>query len=162
MPEKHSFPQAISDARTMQAALSLGRRLDLWSLLLALLALASLFSLPMTGPQRIGLLISLLTAGVQKYFALRTAFDEKLFRNLARQWADEMSRENASPLAGLARLDQSLARCMQCPPGDDNVRDLSSRLHGASSLIKKQAAAFFLQFASLLAAAAAAGLPLAG
>ena len=38
MPENHPFPQAVNDARTMQAALSLGRRLDLWSLLLAVLA----------------------------------------------------------------------------------------------------------------------------
>ena len=162
MPENHPFPQAVNDARTMQAALSLGRRLDLWSLLLALLALASLFNLPMTGLQRIGLLISLLTAGVQKYFALRTAFDEKLFCNLARQWAGKTPAEDASTLTELARLDQSLAQCLQCPPKDDKVRDLSSRLHGASCLIKRQTAAFFLQFASMLAAAAATGLPLAG
>ena len=101
---------------TMQAALSLGRRLDLWSLLLAVLALAPLFSLPMTALHHIGLLVSLLTAGAYKYLALRVAFDEKLFRNLARQWADETSREDAPPLAGLARLDQSLARRLQCPP----------------------------------------------
>ena len=146
----------------MQAALSLGRRLDLWSLLLALLALASLFNLPMTGFQRIGLLISLLTAGVQKYFALRTAFDEKLFRNLARQWTDEAPTENASALAALATLDQSMARCLQCPPKTDSVRDLNNRLQGASRLLKRQILAFSVQFASLLAVAAAAGLPLGG
>ena len=162
MPENHPFPQAVSDARTMQAALSLGRRLDLWSLLLALLALAGLFGLPIAWVTRTGLLVSLLAAGVQKYFALRVAFDEQLFRNLARQWASKTPPEDASTLTELARLDQSLARCRQCPPKADNVRDLNSRLHGASRLLKRQLLAFSGQFASLLAAAAAAGLPLAG
>ena len=162
MPETNAFPQAANDARTMQAALSLGRRLDLWSLLLAIFALACLFGLPVAGFPRVGLLASLLAAGVQKYFALRVAFDEQLFRNLARQWASKTPPEDASTLTELARLDQSLARCRQCPPKADNVRDLNSRLHGASRLLKRQLLAFSGQFASLLAAAAAAGLPLAG
>ena len=162
MPENNPPPQAANDARTMQAALSLGRRLDLWSLLLALLALAGLFGLPIAWVTRTGLLVSLLAAGVQKYFALRVAFDEQLFRNLARQWASKTPPEDASTLTELARLDQSLARCRQCPPKADNVRDLNSRLHGASRLLKRQLLAFSGQFASLLAAAAAAGLPLAG
>ena len=162
MPENTPLPQAANDARTMQAALSLGRRLDLWSLLLALLALAGLFGLPIAWVTRTGLLVSLLAAGVQKYFALRVAFDEQLFRNLARQWASKTPPEDASTLTELARLDQSLARCRQCPPKADNVRDLNSRLHGASRLLKRQLLAFSGQFASLLAAAAAAGLPLAG
>ena len=144
----------------MQAALSLGRRLDLWSLLLALLALACLFSLPLTGFQRIGLFTSLLAAGIQKYFALRTSFDEQLFRTLAKQWTDKAHTENASPVAELAALDESLARCLQCPPKADNVRDLNSRLQGASRLLKRQALAFSIQFATMLSAAA--GLPLAG
>lgn len=162
MPETNAFPQAANDARTMQAALSLGRRLDLWSLLLAIFALACLFGLPVAGFPRVGLLASILAAGVQKYFALRVAFDEQLFRNLARQWASKTPPEDASTLTELARLDQSLARCRQCPPKADNVRDLNSRLHGASRLLKRQLLAFSGQFASLLAAAAAAGLPLAG
>ena len=162
MPENHPFPQAVSDARTMQAALSLGRRLDLWSLLLALLALAGLFGLPIAWVTRTGLLVSLLAAGVQKYFALRVAFDEQLFSNLAKQWTDEAPTENASALAALAALDQSLARCLQCPPKTGPVRDLNSRLQGASRLLKRQILAFSVQFASLLAAAAGAGLPLGG
>lgn len=162
MPETNAFPQAANDARTMQAALSLGRRLDLWSLLLAIFALACLFGLPVAGFPRVGLLASILAAGVQKYFALRVAFDEQLFRNLARQWAGKTPPEDASTLTELARLDQSLARCRQCPPKADNVRDLNSRLHGASRLLKRQLLAFSVQFASLLAAAAAAGLPIAG
>ena len=162
MPENNPPPQAANDARTMQAALSLGRRLDLWSLLLALLALAGLFGLPIAWVTRTGLLVSLLAAGVQKYFALRVAFDEQLFRNLARQWASKTPPEDASTLTELARLDQSLARCRQCPPKADKVRDLNSRLLGASRLLKEQVLAFSVQFASLLAAAAAAGLPLAG
>ena len=162
MPEHATLPQTANAARTMQAALSLGRRLDLWSLLLALLGLACFFSLASAGLTRTGLLISLLAAGVQKYFALRVAFDEQLFRNLAKQWTDEAPTENASPQAALAALDESLIRCLQCPPKEDNVRDLNSRLTGASRLLKRQLLAFSVQFASLLAAAATAGLPLAG
>ena len=162
MPEINAFPQAANDAHTMHAALSLGRRLDLWSLLLAIFALACLFGLPVAGFPRVGLLASILAAGVQKYFALRVAFDEQLFRNLARQWAGKTPPEDASTLNELAHLDQSLARCLQCPPKDDNVRDLNSHLHGASRLLKRQLLAFSVQFASMLAAATAAGLPLAG
>ncbi len=157
-----SLAQAASAARTMQAALSLGRRLDLWSLLFALLALICLFSQPLAWLSRTGLLVSLLAAGIQKYFALRVAFDEQLFRNLARQWTDKAPAEGSSPLAELAALDQSLARCLQCRPKTDKVRDLNSRLLGTSRLLKRQVLTFSVQFASLLAAATAAGLPLAG
>ena len=162
MPEHATLPQTANAARTMQAALSLGRRLDLWSLPLSLLALACLFILPLAWLPRTALLVSLLAAGVQKYFALRVAFDERLFRALAKQWAGKTPPEDASTLTELARLDQSLARCRQCPPKADKVRDLNSRLLGASRLLKEQVLAFSVQFASLLAAAAAAGLPLAG
>ena len=162
MPEHATLPQTANAARTMQAALSLGRRLDLWSLLFSLLALACLFILPLAWLPRTAMLISLLDAGVQKYFALRVAFDEQLFSNLAKQWTDEAPTENASALAALAALDQSLARCLQCPPKTGPVRDLNSRLQGASRLLKRQILAFSVQFASLLAAAAGAGLPLGG
>ena len=87
MSEIRSLEQAADSARTMQAALSLGSHINRWSLLFALLALFCLFYLPLSWLPRTGLLVSVIANGVQMLFALRVALDEKLFRNLARQWA---------------------------------------------------------------------------
>ena len=166
MSEIRSLEQAADSARTMQAALSLGSHINRWSLLFALLALFCLFYLPLSWLPRTGLLVSVIANGVQMLLTLRVALDEKLFRNLARQWAAASpgppARNDTSAQDELARLDQSLVRCKLRPAQEITPRDLDSRLCGAKRLVKKQLLAFSVQFATMLVFAAIANLPPAG
>ena len=164
MPEPLRGAGAAAGARVMAAALALGRSLDLWSLSLLAIALASLLWVQLPLAPRIGLLISMAASAMQKMFALRVAFDAALFRHWAETWAETWvdTRDNAaarpdpaSLAADLAALDQALALCgLRAHPGGA-PRDLDSRLRGAWKLLQAQALALAIQLAAIIGAAAA-------
>lgn len=154
MPESLDLATAAGHARVMSSALALGGRIDLWSLLLAVFALAILLWLSLPLGVELCLLLSLLAAAAQKFLALRVALDEKLFSHWAEAWqrAATMADKAASLEADLSMLDQSLAACgLRAPPGE-TVRDLDSRLSGAGKLLRRQVTVFVLQFLALLLA----------
>ena len=160
MPEPLRGAGAAAGARVMAAALALGRSLDLWSLSLLAIALASLLWVPLPLAPRIGLLISLSAGAMQKIFALRVAFDAALFRHWAENWADTRDNAAARPdpaslAADMAALDQALALCGLRAHQGGAPRDLDSRLRGAWKLLRAQALALAIQLAAIIGAAAA-------
>ena len=157
-------------AWVMAAALALGRSLDLWSLALLGIALASLLWVQLPLAPRIGLLISMAAGAMQKMFALRVAFDAALFRHWAANWTENWAdtRDNpaarpdpdaradpASLAADLAALDQALALSGLRAHQGGASRDLESRLRGAWKLLRAQALALAIQLAAIIGAAAA-------
>lgn len=154
MSEPRTMAEAAARARVMAAALALGRGLDLWSLALIALALATLLWLSMPLPPRIFLFASLFAGGAQKIFALRVAFDSTLFRRWAETWAAAADRNanGAAQAADLAALDHAIAACGLRAPTGDTVRDLESRLRGASKLLQRQAVFLALQFVAMTGA----------
>jgi hypothetical protein len=154
MLDSHNFSEAADRARVMAAALALGRRLDLWSLALAALALAGLLWLTLPLTTSIGLLLSILAGVGQKVFALRVAFDAALFHRWAEKWSSDAS-ENRDPntlATDLMVFDRALADCSLAIPRGDGVRDLNSRLRGAARLLKRQVLAVAIQFAAVAVA----------
>ncbi|MCL4470606.1 MAG: hypothetical protein M1547_05675 [Gammaproteobacteria bacterium] len=164
MPEPLDFAAAAARARAIAAALALGRSLDLWSLALTALALATLLWIPLLLPPTIGLLLSLLAGGTQKILALRVAFDEALFRHWAETWSDAATQGFASAalVEDLAALDQSIAACGLRAPSGGAVRELDGRLRGAGKLLRRQILAFVIQFVSMVAVLVVMRLPIAG
>lgn len=164
MPKPLDFAAAAAHARTIAAALALGRSIDLWSLALTTLALATLMWLPLQPSPTIGLLLSFLAGGIQKIWALRVAFDEALFRHWAKTWSDAAS-QGVAPAAlteDLAALDQSLAACGLRATSSGAVRELGSRLTGAGKLLRRQVIIFVMQFLSMVVALVAMRLPIVG
>lgn len=160
MSESSGFAAAASRARTMAAALALGRGLDRWSLALVALALAGLLWAPLPLLSVICLLLSLLAGGVQKFYALRVAFDAALFRHWGETWAAAtQERDPAALAADLAAFDQALAACGLRAPAECAVRDLDDRLSGARKLFVRQALVLAMQFAMMVVAAAMRLLP---
>lgn len=161
MMEPPGLAGAASRARTMAAALALGRGLDLWSLALAALAVAGLLGLALPLSSAICLLVSLSAGGVQKIYALRAAFDAALFRHWAETWSSAaiQGRDPVELTADLAAFDQALAACGLRAPADGATRDLDSRLRGAGKLLRRQALALAIQFAAMIVALVVMCLP---
>lgn len=152
MFEAPSFARAASHARTIASALALGRSLDQWSLALVILALAGTLWLSMPLLSTICLLVSILAGGAQKIFALRVAFDEALFSHWAETWAGAATEglDPAALTADLAAFDQALDACGLRAHPRGAIRDLDSRLRGAWILLRRQALALAIQFASMI------------
>jgi len=152
-----SIAGAAARARVMAAALAFGRRLDLWSLALVMLALFSLLRMSVSLSSTICLLLSLLAGGAQKLFALRVAFDQALFRHWAETWTSAATQGHDALTfeADLTALDQTLVACGLLPQQDGAMRNLDSRLHDAWRLLKKQVLAFAIQLATMIGAAVA-------
>ncbi len=130
-------------AGVVSAALAQGRRLDAWSLGLTLLALAVLLWQRDAGSWRTGLLAACVAAGLgQRIFAVRTAFDAILFRQLAAGTMDA--------------LDAALAAC-GLRANDGKTRQLDSRCRGALKLLRWQAGLTAVQFMAIFAAAMGMG-----
>lgn len=159
------FSVAAVRARVAASALALGRSIDLWSLALAVLALAGLLgaaqpAVPLL-PQTC-LLVSLLAAGVQKILALRVAFDSAIFADWAEHWACAAGDATSAITADLRAFDRALAATGLRGAPDDSLRDLDSRLRGARKLFGRQLTAFVTQFAACLLAVLAMIWPPAG
>lgn len=157
MSEPLGFAGAASCARTMAAALALGRGLDRWSLALVALALAGLLWAPLPLSSSVCLLAALLAGGAQKIYALRVAFDAALFRYWAETWAAAATqgRDPAGLAADLATLDQALAACGLRASSEGALRGLDSRLRGAGILLKRQVLALAMQFVAMMVALSA-------
>ena len=103
----------------------LNRRLNGWSMLLALAALLVVVLQPMA-PYAVGAFIaSLLAAACQLYYSVRVAFDSALFARLG----GERQR--------YAQLDRILER-MKLKKGDVPERDIAQRIAGALALVRRQ------------------------
>ena len=157
MRESPGIAGAAARARVMAAALASGRRLDLWSLALVMLALFSLLWMLLPPSSAICLLLSLLAGGTQKLFALRVAFDQTLFRHWDETWTSAATQGRDAPTfeADLTALDQTLVACGLLPQQGGAARSLDSRLHGAWRLLKRQVLAFAIQLATMIGAAVA-------
>jgi hypothetical protein len=115
-------------AAVMAAFLRTGRQVDQASMLLLLTAVLLRPSLTAA------LALTLLAAGIQKYYALRVALDADLFAVLARH--PEHS----------AQWDAALALCARRPV---SARPLTQRWQGARRFQQRQVAAFGSQLAFL-------------
>jgi hypothetical protein len=112
-------------AAVMAAFLRTGRQIDQASMLLLLTGVVLMPSFAA---------LTLLAAGIQKYYALRVALDADLFTILARY-----------PEHGV-QWDAALAMCARRPV---STRTLALRWQGARRLQKRQMVAFAVQLAVL-------------
>lgn len=135
------------------ASLGLGRRIDLWSLALLLVAIGTLaISSGTQTPWRLGCLMVSILAGIgQKYFSLRVALDAALFRRLADH---EFRKSPVQDGETLTALDSALADCGLIKAPEGLPRDLASRCRGALRLLRSQVICLAAQLGALLAAVA--------
>lgn len=160
MRDQGGVPGMAARAGLVADGLGLGRRVDLWSLVLVVLALVGLTWaawLSLLWPSML-LLLSVLAAGAQKGLALRVAFDEAVFRTWAARWHDSAiggGDAEGTTVDDLQAFDQGLAVAGLRKQAGGPMRDLDSRLRGATKLFGRQLLAFVLQFATLLASALA-------
>ena len=154
MPETAALEEAAAKVRVMASALSIGRRLELLSLLLLAIALVlpAIVGLPLQA--RIGFLVSILAAGLQVYFGLRVAFDARIFEDWSRRWDRMRSLVSDTPSLEfeLASFDRALGFCglrKNSVTPNSPPRGLESRLLGASRQLKRQALALLVQFVAL-------------
>jgi hypothetical protein len=167
--DRAEFFAAATSARLGANGLALGRRVDVWSLALTVLALAGLLWAAQQAaallPQAC-LLLSVLAGGMQKIFALRVAFDAAIFRDWAERWGRAAGASEGSPVSAIAAellaFDRALSAIgLRAAPGDP-LRGLDSRLRGAWRLLRWQLIALAAQFIALIVAVPAMHLPAAG
>ncbi|MBK6630541.1 MAG: hypothetical protein IPG33_05570 [Betaproteobacteria bacterium] len=132
------------------ALLGLGRRIDLWSLALLLVAIIVLaISAGVLVPWRSGcLLVSVLAGIAQKYFSLRVALDAALFKRLANH---EFRKSSVQDGETLMALDSAMADCGLIKAQGGLPRDLTDRCRGAMRLLYSQAICMALQLGALFA-----------
>lgn len=133
------------------ASLGLGRRIDLWSLALLLVAIGILaISASTQAPWRLGCLMVSILAGIgQKYFSLRVALDAALFKRLADH---DYRKSSAQDGETLMTLDSAMAECGLVKAREGLPRDLACRSRGAMRLMYLQVACMTVQLGALLAA----------
>lgn len=158
MPETTTLEEAATKVRVMASALSIGRRLEPLSLLLLAIALVlpAILALPLQA--KIGILVSILAAGLQTYFGLRVALDARIFSDWSERWDRTASVVSGTPSLELelASFDRALAFCglrKNTATHGTPARGLESRLLGASKQLKLQALALLVQFVSLVSVA---------
>lgn len=160
MNESANIAEALARARVGAYSLALGHRIDTWSLLLAGLALAALFwaaRQPGASLTQACLLLSVLAGAVQKWLALRVAFDAAIFLDWAGRWRCVANAGGSAEIiaAELLAFDQALAAAGLRAELGDPLPDLDRRLRGATRLLARQLIAFAVQFSMLLIAALA-------
>jgi hypothetical protein len=152
MSALREYTESAARARVVAAALGLGRSINLWSLTLLSLAIAVLLltSLPLLSIAC--LLLSILAGALQKFYALRVAFDEPLFRHWAETWQNAANQGLVATTleTDLITLDQAFAACGLSKSTGNLTRDLNSRIRGATNLLKYQLLALSLQFLALI------------
>lgn len=133
------------------ASLGLGRRIDLWSLALLLVAIGTLaISAGTLAPWRLGCLLTSVLAGVgQKYISLRVALDAALFKRLADHVVGKSAVLDGETLRA---LDSAMADCGLIKTMEGSPRDLADRCQGAMRLLYLQAICMAMQLGALLAA----------
>lgn len=146
---------AAMQARVMSAALSLGQRIDLWSLALFVLAVYGLMFMSLSIFSVGWLSLSIFVGSVQKICALRVAFDHALVSNWAHKWDSEPTATSnwAIATSDFDALDQMLIEYGMRPASEGSGRDLASRLKGALGLLKLQCLALAIQLIAVVIAA---------
>lgn len=127
-----------------------GRSLDQLSLALTLLALAAALWSAGDGLAQFILLLGVALGGLEKIYALRVAFDQRIFAAWSEQWP---ATANFEPDAALAEFDRTLGRMHLRPATAAAARGLDERITGACALLRKQGICLACQFFVLLAAA---------
>lgn len=127
-----------------------GRSLDRLSLALTLLALAAALWSTGDGLAQFILLLGVALGGLEKNYALRVAFDQRIFAAWSEQWPATASFE---PDAALAEFDRTLGRMHRRPATAQATRGLDERIAGACALLRKQGICLACQFFALLSAA---------
>lgn len=149
MPESTQPPNAAIQARLAAHWLALGSSIDIASLALTILAAAALLGLDFALVVHAILLLSVMAGLAEKFFALRVAFDQRIFCDWARRW--EMA-DGISPVADLAAFDTALAAAGLRSADNPGSRPLHERIRGAIKLLTYQAALFIIQSLAILAA----------
>lgn len=130
--------------------LDAGRSLDRLSMALTLLALAAALWSGGRGAAQFLLLLGVALGGLEKVYAVRVAFDQRIFAAWAEHWPATANFE----LGGaLAEFDQALERMQLRSAMGPATRGLDQRIAGACALLRKQGICLALQFLALLAAA---------
>lgn len=152
MPEELDRATAAALARLAESWLSLGAKLDVPGMVLSVLAVAILLLKETSLTVLIGLVCVIVFGVLGKYFAMRVAFDRRLFCYWADRWESDAS---ADPGADMARLDDALSTAGLRNSRPGSSRSLQSRQQGAFRLFRNQVILFLLQCIALLMSAVA-------
>jgi hypothetical protein len=148
-PDTPETRQDAATAALTAATLGQGRRLDLLSLALLLLALAALL-LAVTGLTERSLLGFSVAAGlVQRYYALRSDLDARLFAHWASCWSGLWAPD---PQADLKAFDQALSGVFGAGEAPPTPRPLADRVRGALRFLRHQSIALAIQLAAIFGA----------
>lgn len=137
-------------ARVAAAWLAGGRGLHLLSMALLLPALWLLCAMPVGGVAQSLSALAIAAAIAETYFALRVAFDCRIFAGWAMQWEGDATHD---PAATLAEFDACLVAMGLRRNGGGRGPCLDERIAGALRLLRKQAACSVVQLLFLSAAA---------
>lgn len=143
-------PSAGQRAGLTALWLEAGRSLDCLSMALTLLALAAALWSGSNGLAQFILLLGGVLGGLEKIYALRVAFDQRIFATWGEQWPVAADFE---PDAALAEFDQALGRMHRRSSTERARRGLDERITGACALLRKQGICLACQFFVLLTAA---------
>ncbi|MCX8602184.1 MULTISPECIES: hypothetical protein [unclassified Gilliamella] len=133
---------------TFSSFLLISQRLDILSLSLSLMALFFWLLASWSIGNLYVIILCLITffiGLISKYYALRIAFDRKLFEYLA-------SQSDRLPEA-ITELDDALGQLNLIKANQQNVRSIHERENGTMKLFKKQIAYIILQLGLLTALA---------
>lgn len=126
--------------------LGLGCTLDRWSMVFTLLTGAGLLMAAQghAGKSMVVYGIGMLSAAMQKYFALRTQLDAAIFQRWTKDWRDSVM---GTPEADMCALDIAVGK-------DTTVcRSLADRVRGAKNLLLRQSVCFIVQLLCFLSGA---------
>jgi hypothetical protein len=150
MTEAHGRLDSATLARLTEAWLALGVMLDLSSLALSVLAMVTLLLGHTALLMQIGLICTVALGVLEKYFALRVAFDRRLFLHWAERWENF---SDAKPEEDMARLDAALAVSGIRKQPILIPRELIDRQRGAFRLFRYQFITLLAQGVAILATA---------
>ena len=138
-------------AESAQAALiadqlGLGFTLDRWSMVFALLTGAGLLIAAQghAGKSMVVCGIGVLSAAMQKYFALRTQLDAAIFQRWTKDWRFSV---RGTPEADMRALDIAVGKDITV------CRSLADRGRGAKNLLLRQSVCFIVQLLCFLSGA---------
>lgn len=148
-PDTPETRQDAATAALTAATLGQGRRLDLLSLTLLLLSLATLLLAVTDLTERSLLGFSVAAGLVQRYYAFRCDLDARLFAHWAACWSGLWAPD---PQADLKAFDQALTSVFGASEAPTPPRPLAERVRGALRLLRHQFIALAVQLAALLGA----------
>lgn len=142
--------RAARQAALAADRLAVGQTIDGFSLCLTLLALAAVFASAPSSTVRSALLLGVGLGVVEKLYAMRVAFDRRVFAGWAASWP---ATEDFAPDAALAEFDQVLVRLRLRGSARPGGRRLAVRIAGARALLRRQVTCLVLQLLAVSGAA---------